>query len=165
QVPFIAAGPGIAAGRRAAGNVYLLDLLATVCDFAGIQPPETNEGISMKPVLTGRTEIIRDVLYGAYSGGAAPGIRCVSRGDWKLIVYKAPQLNLNQVQLFNLQQNPHELLPQHHAEAVSRQLSAAPAPLQTNLADQPQYAAQLQQMRQLLKSEMQRLDDPAVSEF
>ena len=25
-----------------------------------------------------------DVLYGVYSGGTKPGLRCVKRGDWKL---------------------------------------------------------------------------------
>ena len=165
QVPFIAAGPGIPAGRRVPGNVYLLDLLATVCDFTGVQPPATNEGISMKPVLTGKTETLREVLYGAYSGGAKPGIRCVRRGDWKLIVYKAPELNLHHTQLFNLQQNPHELLAEHHQPAVSTLLPTPPTAQQINLADQPEYATQLQQMQQLLKAEMQRLNDPALLEF
>ena len=165
QVPFIAAGPGITAGRRVPGNVYLLDLLATVCDFAGIQPPDTNEGVSMRPVLSGQAETSRDVLYGAYSGGAKPGIRCIRKGDWKLIVYRADDLQLQQVQLFNLRQNPHELLPEHHADALQGLLSASPSPQQTNLADQPQYAAQLLQMQQLLQSEMLRLHDPAAGEF
>lgn len=165
QVPFIAAGPGITAGRRVPGNVYLLDLLATVCDFAGIQPPDTNEGVSMRPVLSGQAETSRDVLYGAYSGGAKPGIRCIRQGDWKLIVYRADELQLQQVQLFNLRQNPHELLPEHHADALQGLLSASPSPQQTNLADQPQYAAQLLQMQQLLQSEMLRLHDPAAGEF
>ena len=30
---------------------------------------------------------------------------------------------------------------------------------------QPEYATQLQQMQQLLKAEMQRLNDPALLEF
>ena len=62
RVPYIVAGPGIAAGSSAKGNVYLLDTLATLCDLAGIDPPDTNEGTSFKPVLFGKQETIRDVF-------------------------------------------------------------------------------------------------------
>jgi arylsulfatase A-like enzyme len=148
-VPFIAAGPGIQPGR-APGNAYLLDLLATCCDFAGITPPESNEGLSLRPVLAGHQQTVRNVMYGAYSGGAKPGIRCVREGDWKLITYSAPERNLHEIQLFNLAKNPHELLPEHHADD----------PAQTNLAPLPEYAEKLQHLQQLLASEMQRLDDP-----
>ena len=53
RVPFIVKGPGIKPGSRVEGNIYLLDVLATLCDLAGIPAPETNEGLSFKPVLTG----------------------------------------------------------------------------------------------------------------
>jgi choline-sulfatase len=85
RVPYIVKGPGIQAGSRAEGNIYLLDTLATLCDLAGIAPPETNEGVSFKPVLTGQKPAIRDVLYGVYNGGTKPGMRSVKQGDWKLI--------------------------------------------------------------------------------
>ena len=65
----------------------------------------------------------------------------------------------------NLQQNPHELLAEHHQPAVSALLPTPPTAQQINLADQPEYATQLQQMQQLLKAEMQRLNDPALLEF
>jgi arylsulfatase A-like enzyme len=151
QVPFIVAGPGIPADSRAPGNAYLLDLLATVCDFASITPPDSNEGLSLRPVLEGQKQSIRHVLYGAYSGGEKPGIRCVRKDNWKLITYKAPALGIDEVQLFNLEVNPQELLPEHQSKV----------PDQTNLAGLPAYAAKLQEMQQLLAEEMRRLDDPA----
>jgi arylsulfatase A-like enzyme len=85
RVPFIVKGPGIAAGRRVEGNIYLLDLLATFCDLAGIQPPETNEGTSFKPVLTGEKQAMREVLFGAYSGGSKPGMRSVTASPFTVI--------------------------------------------------------------------------------
>jgi arylsulfatase A-like enzyme len=85
RVPFIVKGPGIQPGSRIEGNIYLLDVLSTLCDLAGIASPETNEGTSFKPALTGQKQIIRDVLYGVYSGGTKPGMRSVKKGDWKLI--------------------------------------------------------------------------------
>lgn len=87
RVPFIVKGPGIQSGTRAQGNIYLLDILATLCDLAGISAPATNEGTSFKPVLVGQKQAIRDVLYGVYNGGTKPGMRAVKKGDWKLIKY------------------------------------------------------------------------------
>jgi choline-sulfatase len=46
RVPYIVKGPGIKAGSRADGNIYLLDSLATLCDLAGVSAPESNEGTS-----------------------------------------------------------------------------------------------------------------------
>ena len=40
RVPFIVSGPGIKSGTRAKGNNYLLDILPTVCDLAGIDIPK-----------------------------------------------------------------------------------------------------------------------------
>lgn len=162
RVPMIVAGPGIPSGTRAAGNVYLLDILATLCDFAGITPPETNQGLSFRAVLEGRQQTVRDVLYGAYSGGAKPGIRCVRRGDWKLITWDAPTLNLHQTQLFNLRDNPAEFLPEHHEAEVIAFTGSTPASHQTNLATDPAHATTLQEMQSLLQEEMRRLNDPAA---
>lgn len=145
RVPFIVKGPGIAAGSRVEGNVYLLDLLATFCDLAGIASPETNEGSSFKPVLTGAQKTMRDVLYGAYAGGAKPGMRSVRQGDWKLIQYESADGKSKHTQLFNLADNPDELLPEHG---------------KPNLADDPKHTEKLAEMKKLLLSEMRRLDDP-----
>ena len=160
RVPFVVAGPGIPAGRRVQGNVYLLDILATLCDFAGVEPPETNEGLSMRPALEGRQPTIRDVLYGAYSGGAKPGIRSVKHGDWKLIEYEAADRGVRETQLFQLESNPAELLPQHREPETVRLVGSSPEPQQTNLAGDPRHAAKLEEMRGLLLAEMRRLNDP-----
>ena len=41
-IPFIVKGPGIEAGSRVAGSVYLLGVLATLCDLAKIDAPKTS---------------------------------------------------------------------------------------------------------------------------
>ena len=145
RVPFIVKGPGIAAGKRVEGNIYLLDVLATLCDLAGVTPPETNEGTSFKPVLTGEKTVIRDVLYGTYAGGSKPGMRAVKQGDWKLIQYESADGKAKHTQLFNLAENPNELLPEHG---------------KPNLAEDPKHAEKLKEMQALLLAEMRRLDDP-----
>jgi arylsulfatase A-like enzyme len=145
RVPFIVKGPGIKPGSRIEGNIYLLDVLATLCDLAGITPPETNEGLSFKPVLQGQTTTVRDTLYGAYSGGGKPGMRSVKNGDWKLIQYEAPDRSVMETQLFDLSKNPHELLLEHG---------------HPNLAKDPSHNAKLAEMQGLLLAEMRRLEDP-----
>jgi arylsulfatase A-like enzyme len=145
RVPFIIKGPGIEAGSRVEGNIYLLDVLATLCDLAGVTPPETNEGLSFKPVLTGEKKTVRDVLFGVYSGGSKPGMRAVKKGDWKLIRYEAPDRGVNETQLFNLAENPEELLPEHG---------------RPNLALDPNHAEKLKEMEALLLAEMRQLNDP-----
>lgn len=150
RVPFIVKGPGIAPGSRVPGNIYLLDVLSTLCDLADVAAPETNEGLSFKPVLKGEKQTTREVLYGAYAGGAKPGMRCVKQGNWKLIQYESADGSARTTQLFNLAENPDEFLAEH----------GKTGPMLTNLASNPAHAAKLAEMQALLLSEMRRLNDP-----
>lgn len=160
RVPFIVRGPGIKPGSRAPGNIYLLDVLATLCDLAGIPAPATNEGRSLRPVLEGRTATIRDAVYGVYCGGTRPGIRAVRQGDWKLIQYDVHGGRVRETQLFNLRDNPEELLAQHRAPEVIALTGHTPSVEQVNLAGDPRHAAKLREMQALLLAEMRRHDDP-----
>lgn len=160
RVPFIVKGPGIPAGARVRGNIYLLDVLATLCDLAGIPAPSTNEGISFRPVLEGRQDRVRDVLYGVYCGGAKPGMRCVRKGDWKLIKYDSPRDGVRVTQLFNLSDNPDEFLDQHHDPEVIQLTGVMPSEAQRNLAGDPRFTEKVAEMESLLLAEMRRLDDP-----
>ncbi len=160
RVPLIVKGPGIAAGTRAQGNVYLLDTLATLCDLAGIDAPASNEGISYKPVLEGKKDSVRDTLYAAYCGGTKPGMRCVKNGGWKLIKYDVMDGTVRETQLFNLADNPDEFTPEHHDPAVIALTGVTPSAEQTDLAEDPRYADKLAEMEALLLEEMRRLHDP-----
>ncbi len=160
RVPFIVKGPGIKPGSRVEGNIYLLDVLVTLCDLTGVATPDTNEGTSFKPVLNSEKPSIRDVLYGVYNGGTKPGMRSVKQGDWKLIKYDVMNGAVHETQLFNLKENPQELLAQHHDPQVIALTGVTPEPHQVNLATDPRYAAKLAEMEALLLAEMRRLQDP-----
>jgi len=160
RVPYIVRGPGIPPGSRAPGNAYLLDTLATLCDLAGIQFPATNEGISLKPVLMGERQTIRDSLYGVFSAETRPGLRTVRKGDWKLIKYDIMDGKHRVTQLFNLAENPHEFIEQHHDPTVTALTGLKPRPNQTNLSSHPRFAEKLREMEALLLEEMRRHDDP-----
>lgn len=160
RVPLIVQGPGIQPGARVDGNTYLLDVLATLCDLAGIDPPQSNEGTSFKPVLMGQKKTIREVIFGVYNGGTKPGMRAVKQGDWKLIKHDVLNGAVRQTQLFNLKENPNEFLAEHHAPEVTVLTGVIPAPHQVNLAGNPKYADKLAEMETLLLQEMRRLNDP-----
>jgi choline-sulfatase len=160
RVPFIVKGPGIQPHSRVKGNIYLLDVLATLCDLAGITPPKTSEGISLKPVLQGKQETVRDVLFGVYCGGAKPGMRCVKKGDWKLLKYDSPRDGVRNTQLFNLADNPDEFLEEHRDPKVAELTGAILSADQRDLAEDPRYRGKLAEMEALLLAEMRRLDDP-----
>lgn len=160
RVPFIVKGPGIQPNSRVTGNIYLLDVLSTLCDLAGFEAPRTSEGISIKPVLEGKQDSVRDALYGVYCGGAKPGMRCVKKGGWKLVKYDSPRDGVRETQLFNLADNPDELLRQHHDPKVTELTGVTPAEDHRNLAGDPRFADKLTEMEALLLAEMRRLDDP-----
>jgi choline-sulfatase len=160
RVPFVVKGPGIKAGTRVPGNIYLLDVLSTLCDLADIPAPATSEGTSFKSVLDGKQQAIRETLFGVYCGGTKPGMRCVKQGDWKLIKYDVMDGQVRETQLFNLAKNPHEYIKQHHAAPVRALTGSQPAAEQLNLAADPRYAEKLAEMEGLLLAEMRRLHDP-----
>ncbi len=159
RVPFIVKGPGVKKGR-ALGSFYLLDVLPTLCDLAGIEFPRTFEGKSFRPVLEGKQDAVRDVLYGVYSGGTKPGMRAIRKGDWKLIKYDVLDGTVRQTQLFNLVENPHELLQQHHDPDVIHLTGHKPGNREINLADDPRYADKRAELEKLLLEQMKMLDDP-----
>ena len=160
RIPFIVKGPGIKAGSRAMGNIFLLDVLSTVCDLAGIKVPATSEGVSFKPVLEGKQKVVRDTLYGVYCGGGRPGSRCVRKGDWKLTKYEVEKTGVQHTQLFNLKANPHEFIKEHHDPALVTLTGIKPEPDQLNLASHSKYAAKLEEMEAVLLEQMRRHDDP-----
>jgi arylsulfatase A-like enzyme len=101
RTPLCLAGPGIPAGASSDELVYLFDLFPTVCDYAGIAVPEDVEGLSLKPVIEGTLSGIRPRLFTTY----ASLIRAVRDDRWKLIRWP----KIGKTQLFDLQNDPHEL--------------------------------------------------------
>jgi arylsulfatase A-like enzyme len=135
-------------------------VLATLCDLAGIPPPPSNEGISFRAVLEGRRDRMRDVVYGAFCGGTKPGMRAVKQGDWKLVKFDVLNGTVRRTQLFNLAENPHELVEEHRDPRVVALTGHTPGENQRNLADDPRHAAKRRELEALLLAEMRRHEDP-----
>jgi len=100
RVPLVIAGPKVSAGKRSDALCYLRDLYPTICDLAGIAIPESVEGKSLKPVITGKQDAIYSEIYGYFRDKQ----RMVRNTRYKLIHYP----HLDRHQLFDLQKDPHE---------------------------------------------------------
>jgi arylsulfatase A-like enzyme len=98
--PLFFAGPGIPKGESEA-LVYLHDIFPTVCDLGGAEIPQNLDGKSLKGVIDGRVTGVRETLFLAYRDVQ----RAIRDRRYKLIRY--PQVNVTQ--LFDLQEDPHEL--------------------------------------------------------
>ena len=116
RCPLIIAGPGVPKGSSTEAFTYLYDLLPTICQLTGAKPPADLDGHSLLSVAKGERESVRDSVFLPYSGS----MRSVRDERWKLIKYPA----INHTQLFDLQQDPHELKnlaeAKEHREEVER---------------------------------------------
>lgn len=96
RVPLIVRWPGtIEPGSETDHVSAFWDVMPTLCELAGIQPPEDIDGISFLPELLGRSDEQEqhDHLFWAYGGK-----RAFRKGPWKLV---RPGKN-KPVELYNL---------------------------------------------------------------
>ena len=99
RVPLVIAGPGIEGGRVSDSLVELIDLNPTICQLAGLPPQGGIDGLSLVPVIDGRSETHRTETVSALRN-----FRCLRSERYKLIQ------NYNSVtELYNLEEDPEEL--------------------------------------------------------
>lgn len=130
RVPLLISGPGIPANQRTEAMCYLFDLLPTLGKRCGVTGPEDGDGIDFGATLADPAKPARKTMIFAYRNVQ----RAVCDARWKLIRY--PQVD--RTQLFNLQNDPHEVV---------------------NLADKPEHAAKVAELLALLEREMKTSGD------
>lgn len=100
EAPLLAVWPGhIAPGSKTAAMVSQIDILPTVEQAAGGAPLAGVDGRSMLPVLEGKADSFRDVIFTSHSGDAgkrpegnvAP-MRAIRTDRYKLIVNFYPEI-------------------------------------------------------------------------
>ena len=106
-----------------------LDVMSTLCDYAGVEPPPNARGLSLRPLLEGKPTDWRDHLVCDWK---AEG-KIVRTAQYKLVTYA----NEPKVQLFDMQQDPWEM---------------------TNLAGDPAEAGIIEEHRKLLQDWNARMD-------
>ena len=105
--PLIIRWPGVTRpGSVIDTPVSSIDFLPTFCDAVGATPPRGMDGVSLRPLLEGKSVAERPLFwhYPHYSdqGGRPSG--AVRLGEWKLIEFYED----NRTELYNLKDNPGE---------------------------------------------------------
>lgn len=138
RVPFIVAGPGVAAGRRLSAPIYLQDIVPTTLALANTTAPNQVFFQNLLPLLRGETTASRyPAVYGAYLARQ----RAVIHEGWKLILYPTAKV----ARLYNLGADPEE---------------------RTDLAGRPEHAARQRQLfHELLKLQSQLGDTLRLTEI
>ena len=115
RVPLIFNCPGtINAGTRSPALVELLDMSATLIDFAGVEAPDYFQGTSLRPILCGEASpehhrsSVRSEYFDALDKKFCPGNESFATmyrtSRYKLVVYHRDNLG----ELFDLETDPHE---------------------------------------------------------
>ncbi len=128
-------------GATIGGLALNLDLAPTFLDLAGVPIPDTVQGLSLRPLLEGKTSRVRDDIFYEYWVELThhiPRTVCVRTEDWKYIEY--PDLN-DIDELYHLKSDPAEL---------------------HNLSQAPEHAEKKREMKARLQRLLQETDYRAV---
>jgi arylsulfatase A-like enzyme len=115
NVPFIIAGPSVSTPGRVDHESLVnngLDLMPTICDYAGISPPQGGLGISLRPAatspgtITGRDFIVVETTFAQDAEELDLSGRCLRTRRYKYTVYDAGQ---RREQLFDMDSDPGEM--------------------------------------------------------
>lgn len=126
RVPMIARWPGkIAAGTETDQVSAFWDVMPTLAEVAGVDPPSSIDGISFLPTLLGQPERQQqhEFLYWEFSGYG--GQQALRMGPWKAV--RQNMLNRNntdplKIELYNLKEDIAESndLAEQHPDIVTR---------------------------------------------
>jgi len=124
KVPLVFSCPGkIPQGRKDTTHLVSgLDIMKTMCDYAGIQPPKNPLALSLKPLIEGNDTSWRKFL----SADTNFGGRIIRSDRYKYVKYPGDPVE----QLFDMQDDPWETV---------------------NLHDDSKYASVMEEHRQLAK--------------
>lgn len=103
KLPLVMCGPGIPAGERRDGFVYLMDIYPTLCELCGVPIPGSVTARSFARMFADPAYVSREDLYFAFQAR----IRGIRRGRYKLLEFRSEQLKLTQ--LFDLENDPWEM--------------------------------------------------------
>ena len=115
---------------RSDSVVELRDIMPTLLEFAGIDIPDTVDGISMAPEIIGEKPHQREYLHGEHSGGVQSNHYIVTSHD-KYIWFS----QTGREQYFNLDQDPREAHDLIHEQAYQDRIHTLRSHLIDELKD------------------------------
>ncbi|MDP6041837.1 MAG: sulfatase-like hydrolase/transferase, partial [Candidatus Latescibacteria bacterium] len=102
KVPLILAGPGVPENVQDSDHLISgLDVMATMCDYAGIEIPEHNRGFSLRSIVEDQQVEWRDFVVAEVARDHG---RMIRTRDYKLIAYRNDPVT----QLFDMKNDPGE---------------------------------------------------------
>ncbi len=131
RVPFIAAGPGIAANKTLDAPIYLQDVMPTTLELARVKKPDHVEFHSLMPLLKGKQK--QSHLNGVY-GAYLKLQRAITDDGYKLILYPEAKV----ARLYNLKADPgemHDLAGEKKSKPIMKNLFARFLKMQSDLDD------------------------------
>lgn len=123
HIPFVLTGPGIPSGVRCDALVELRDVMPTLLEAAGVEVPDSVEGVSILPMLHGGP-VRRQYLHGEHFI-FGQSMQWIATHQWKYVWWSSD----GHEQLFDLITDPRE---------------------ERNLASSPEHLANLHQCRDSL---------------
>jgi len=102
KVPMIVSCPGriTEGGKDTTHLVTGLDVMATLCDYAGVAPPEASGGLSLRPLLENRTAEWRRFVVSEFMVDG----RMVRTPRYKYVAFKGDPVEM----LFDMEADPWE---------------------------------------------------------
>ncbi|MFP4380283.1 MAG: sulfatase [Candidatus Sumerlaeia bacterium] len=161
-------GPGIPEGKVIDSLISHVDIFPTLCDLLGFDHPDWLQGTSLLPLMRDEKEAVRDEIFAEVNYHAAEEpMRCVRTKRWK---YIRRYYDMKTPVLPNCDSSPSKDLWLEHGWA-ERELPREVLydlvfdPNETNnLADDPDHATVLLDMRKRLQKWMEETDDPILKE-
>ena len=109
RVPFVARWPGHIEAGTVTGHVSAQwDLLPTLADLAGAEPPENIDGLSLVPTLTGEPQVQKQHEYLYWEFHERGGRKAVRKENWKIVQYDMGKNPDAPIELYDLAQDPGE---------------------------------------------------------
>lgn len=118
RVPFIARWPGLIEPNKESEHVLAFwDVLPTVAEMAGLEPPANIDGLSFLPALKGQKQKEHEYLFWDYGHSRKTYVAALRAGEWKGV-----KIGASPMELYNLEKDPTEAvnLAQDHPEIVHR---------------------------------------------
>ena len=126
ELSFIVSGPGIQSGAEVNSLTSHIDLMPTLLDLAKVSSEVKVDGVSLKPLLIGREQRIRDYTFGEYHPTVRQDLynQTVYKDQWRMTLYPGlPEWG----ELFDLDADPLEhqnLFFDEKMGAIREELSA-----------------------------------------
>lgn len=153
-------------GKVLPALVSQIDVFPTICELAGIEPPEWLQGVSLQPLVDGEAEEVREEIYAEVNYHAAyQPMRCIRTKRWKYVrrYYDHPKkISPNQIPCPSRELwDEHGWRDREEPKEELYDLVFDPGEA-NNLAADPDHAAIRDDLARRLLAWMKETDDPIL---